>query len=58
MERARSTVVGKGTCEWCGRTLVDGVWERQREQPGTPASQGVAVCPDCVLQVRLETIGW
>jgi hypothetical protein len=58
METTRLGVVGKGTCEWCGRTLIKGVWERQREQIWTPASQGVTVCPDCVLQVRLETTVW
>jgi len=58
METTQVSVVNRGTCEWCGRTLVKGVWERQREQVWIPASPRVSVCPDCVLQVKLETTSW
>ena len=58
MMTTRLAVDGAGTCEWCGRTLVEGVWERQREHVGVSASDAVTMCPDCVLQVKLETTAW
>jgi hypothetical protein len=48
------------TCGWCGRTLVDGTWERdrKREQAAPAVSKVSTVCPDCALQLTLESHVW